>query len=106
MTSVQSDNEFRALHGEPGTAVTISMTDASAATAAALTAGQMYMLTSPSALHLVLGATPTATANDTYWPANVPFYFVPRTAVKAAVIKYTGADDATVTITPLNGYLV
>jgi hypothetical protein len=106
MMSVLSDNEFRALHGEPGTAVAISMTGTSAATAAALAAGQVYMLTSPSPLHLVLGATPTATTSDTYIPANVPFYFVPRTAVKAAVIKFAGADDATVTITPLNGYLV
>ena len=104
--SYLTENEFRSLHGEPGTALTVAVGESSAATAAALTAGQMYMLTCSSALHMAIGATPTATSSDTYIPANVPFYFVLRSDAKVAAIKFSGADDATATITPLTGYLV
>jgi hypothetical protein len=108
MPSIQSDNEFRALHGHPGTPVVIDMSGTTAQSAA-LTVGTIYIMTSASALHFEMGSTdPTAVvATSAYWPAGVPFYFVPMvTGEKVAVIKHTGEADEKVYITPMTGYRV
>ena len=104
--STLSENEFRSLHGHPGTAVTVSMTGTSAATASALTAGQMYEITCSSGFHYELGASPTATTSSKYWPPKLVKYMVLNSDLKVAFIKATGEDDATVWVTPLTGHRV
>ena len=96
---------IRSKAGNPGTAVLVSMNGTSAATTAALTDGQLYVITCPQPYHYVSAATPTATTNSSWWPANVPNY-VTGAGVKLAFIKPSGGTDATVYITPLYGYRV
>lgn len=103
--STLNENQERAKCGEPGTAVLVAMSGISAQTAAALTDGQLYVITCASAYHYAAGADPTATTNSPMWPANVPNY-ITGTGKKYAFINVTEQADATVFITPLNGYRV
>lgn len=104
MASKLTESEFRALHGHPGTDMTVSMSDTSAASATAIAAGVVHCVISTSAFHYELAASPTATTSSRYWPAKTPLYLTLNSALKIAVIKASGEDNATVWITPLTGY--
>lgn len=98
--SLRSEIEFRAMHGEPGTASVVSVTDSSAATAS-LVPGKAYVITSAIAFHISVGADPTATTSDTFWPAGIPYYIVMNVDNKIAFVKASGEDDGSVFVTPL-----
>lgn len=83
------------------TTQTISMTGASAATANAFTGAGPFVLVeigSPSAFHFTAATTPTATTSMAYYPAGTYVKKI-NTGEKVAVIKASGASDATVTVT-------
>lgn len=97
MSNTVTENEFRNMHGWPGTCVVWAATAASAQSAA-LTAGKTYWFSCPIAVHIACGANPTAVvATSFYVAAGVMFPItVPAAGGKVAVIKHVAADDDSV----------
>ena len=102
-TSDQTDRQLQRIHGMPGTAVVRTFTSSSAASAA-LTSGATYVLTATEDCHIVFAASPTATTNDTFLPAGVPW---PVTILDNGTTYKIGAirnsTDGTLYITPMQG---
>lgn len=91
--SVQSDVEFRNLHGWPGTCVVFAATGSSVQSAA-LTAGKTYWFSCPIGVHIECGSNPTAVVATSFFiAAGVPFPItVPAAGGKVAVIKHLSTD--------------
>lgn len=101
MTSVLTDTHLRAMHGQPGTAVTVSFTDTSAATASALTQGVTYLVQANQDCHILVAASPTATTSHTPIFAGIPYLFTMADAsMKMAAIR--NEVNGTLFITPLS----
>jgi len=69
----------------PGTAVVVAIGAASLQSAAINST--VVRLVATADCHIVFGANPTATANDTFLPANQPEYFVFTPGQLIAVIQ-------------------
>lgn len=105
MPSQISDEEFRNLHGWPGTCVVVDV-EATTNASVALTAGKTYWASCPIGVHLEFGTTPEAVvATSFYLAPGVLFPFtVPNVGGKVAVIKHdTGDDDDVLYLLPDTG---
>ena len=84
--------------GRPGTTQTLAVGSASVATASAVGAS-LVRLVSTVNCYLAVGSAPVATSAGMYLPANVPEYFVLNLADLVAVLQVSSAG--TLFITPM-----
>jgi len=101
--SRQTDRQLQRIHGQPGTAIAVSVNGTSAQSSA-LTARVTYMLCATEDCHILFGSNPTATTSSTFLPAGVPWPVTildDGTTYKVAAIQKDTAG--TLTITPMSG---
>jgi len=96
-----SDNNSMDLVGEFGTVEKITLTNASAASAAKVK-GKLYTIMSDQDFHFIIADTPTATTDHQLWPKLTPLNIRFNSATKIAFIR--ASADGTVTMSPRYGY--
>ena len=98
---IRIDYLRRAMLGQPGTPIEVTVTSASAQSVA-LAKATMYIFQSDIVCHVLFGTNPTATTSSFRMAANVPYYFTAQAASKVAAIR-GGTDDGTLQMTPMTG---
>jgi hypothetical protein len=102
-----TDHLLRTIHGEPDTAnaTVVAFTDTAGTSAAALTAGKTYLLTTSANCHFLFGSAPTATSGAPVLPAGAAVYVTMTNGYKLSAIR-SGTVDGSISATPMIGYRV